>query len=268
MPRKKNRLTEELITAPFWVSLVLAALSYLFFSSILPRIAINNPILQGIASSGGNFAPLAAIFFVFLAVVSFARGLRIKTQFKRQKSVDTLNDLGWKEFEDITGEYFRRRGYSVEENLRPGADGGVDLRLRKNGQLILVQCKRWKKQKVKLQTVRELLGAITAEKAHSGILVTTSTFTSEAVTFARKHGIQLINGETLAAGIGKAQGTNKKPHARTAPPPMTPASAAPAPSCPRCGSPMLVRTAKQGQNAGKDFWGCRSFPRCRGTVNI
>lgn len=41
----------------------------------------------------------------------------------------------------------------------------------------------------------------------------------------------------------------------------------PEPSCPDCGSSMVMRTAKQGRNAGSQFWGCSTFPRCRGTVD-
>ena len=40
------------------------------------------------------------------------------------------------------------------------------------------------------------------------------------------------------------------------------------PVCPRCGKPMVVRTAKQGRNAGKDFLGCSDYPNCRYTKNI
>ena len=35
-------------------------------------------------------------------------------------------------------------------------------------------------------------------------------------------------------------------------------------ACPRCGSPMKLRTAKQGKHAGNQFWGCSTFPKCRG----
>ena len=34
-------------------------------------------------------------------------------------------------------------------------------------------------------------------------------------------------------------------------------------SCPRCGSMLVLRTAKKGTNAGKQFWGCSAFPKCR-----
>jgi four helix bundle suffix protein len=38
-----------------------------------------------------------------------------------------------------------------------------------------------------------------------------------------------------------------------------------APACPLCGKPMRERTARQGPNAGKPFWGCSGYPGCRGT---
>lgn len=37
------------------------------------------------------------------------------------------------------------------------------------------------------------------------------------------------------------------------------------PSCPNCGKPMLLRTARKGQKAGQPFWGCTGFPECKGT---
>jgi hypothetical protein len=36
-------------------------------------------------------------------------------------------------------------------------------------------------------------------------------------------------------------------------------------SCAKCGSPMRLRTAKKGTNAGAKFWGCSAFPKCRHT---
>lgn len=33
--------------------------------------------------------------------------------------------------------------------------------------------------------------------------------------------------------------------------------------CPRCGRKMVLRTARQGRSAGKQFWGCEGFPGCR-----
>ncbi len=35
------------------------------------------------------------------------------------------------------------------------------------------------------------------------------------------------------------------------------------PICPKCGIPMVVRTATRGDNRGKQFYGCANYPQCR-----
>ena len=39
-------------------------------------------------------------------------------------------------------------------------------------------------------------------------------------------------------------------------------------SCPKCDAPMVRRVARRGKNAGKEFWGCSTFPKCRSIVPI
>jgi restriction system protein len=38
------------------------------------------------------------------------------------------------------------------------------------------------------------------------------------------------------------------------------------PNCPKCGKPMVLRTAQKGKNAGRQFWGCSGYPDCKGVV--
>jgi len=40
------------------------------------------------------------------------------------------------------------------------------------------------------------------------------------------------------------------------------------PACPKCNGSMVKRVSKNGKNAGQEFWGCESFPKCRGVVSI
>jgi restriction system protein len=37
------------------------------------------------------------------------------------------------------------------------------------------------------------------------------------------------------------------------------------PPCPVCGGSMVLRTAQKGSKAGSRFWGCSSYPACKGT---
>jgi four helix bundle suffix protein len=40
------------------------------------------------------------------------------------------------------------------------------------------------------------------------------------------------------------------------------------PSCPHCGKPMVLRTARTGKNAGSQFWGCSDYPDCNSVLNL
>ena len=40
------------------------------------------------------------------------------------------------------------------------------------------------------------------------------------------------------------------------------------PFCPKCGSKMVLRTARKGKYSGKNFWGCSKYPNCNGILNI
>ena len=40
------------------------------------------------------------------------------------------------------------------------------------------------------------------------------------------------------------------------------------PPCPQCGKPMVLRTAKSGRHAGRQFWGCSAYPDCKGVVEL
>lgn len=39
-------------------------------------------------------------------------------------------------------------------------------------------------------------------------------------------------------------------------------------TCPLCGSPLVLRTAKKGKNVGQNFYGCSSFPKCKYIKNV
>jgi len=38
--------------------------------------------------------------------------------------------------------------------------------------------------------------------------------------------------------------------------------------CPKCGSPMVRRVAKQGANKGQEFLGCGRYPHCKGVITL
>ncbi len=198
---------------------------------------------------------------------------------ERQKGIETIRQLSWRQFEQLLAAAYRRQGYAVDDTGR-GADGGIDLILHRQGQRTIVQAKHWRSWKVGVGVVRELLGVRVSEGADDAILVTSGRATPQAERFARDNGIQLIDGTALVPLIGTVQG-RRAAEAPTAGPlssasPSATAAASvggnrepdSAPACPNCGEPMAQRIARHGRHKGNAFWGCTRFPTCRGVQPI
>jgi Restriction endonuclease len=266
MARRRQSVFDTLLVLPWWVAVGVGLFGYAAIAFLLPLIW-TGPLL---ASAAKGFAPIGLFWLGLCAVAASGSALRsffISRKFDRQRGLDDVRSLSWRQFESIVGEAFRRRGYSVVENAVDVADGGIDLELRKDGERFVVQCKQWKQQTVGVKPVRELAGVIASTQAAGGFFVASGRYTEEARRFASSVSIELIDGEALAEMI---QGLQKaEPHllqtsggfrATT-----TWSNGTDVPKCPSCGSEMVGRTAKRGANAGSQFWGCSQYPRCRGT---
>jgi restriction system protein len=247
MPKRKGSVVEDLILAPWWISLVLATVVYLVLSN---------------AKAAAPLAPFISFVLICIAGLSAVRAWANRRMLEQQTGIDSLRALPWKQFEDLLGEAYRRRGYNVMETLRGGADGGVDLVLSRHGGTTLVQCKRWKGKPVPVQTVRELFGVMTDHGANAAKLVATTTFTSEAVNFARGKPIELVSAGALLQLIRSVQTSEKMV--------LGPENAGSleAPNCPKCASTMVLRESRRGANTGQSFWGCSRYPACRGTREV
>jgi len=189
--------------------------------------------------------------------------------------------MSWREFELLVGEAFRLQGYRVSEQGGAGPDGGIDLVLSKGSEKYLVQCKQWKAFKVSVTVVRELYGVMAAKGAAGGFVVTSGRFTDDATAFASGRNIKLIDGPLLHGLISQVKHARNAEHGalprtpgaapQTLSPTHNPASLAMQgsnPSCPSCGSTMAKRKARRGANVGGEFWGCVTYPACKGTQSI
>lgn len=208
----------------------------------------------------------ASIFDWFLTGLgSLARSILIARKFDRQGDIEAIRRLSWQQLEMIVGDAFRRRGYSVVEN--GGADGGIDLVLRKGDEEFLVQCKQWKAASVGVRPIREFLGVMTSRSAAGGFFLSSGKYTREARDFAVQTGIELLDGPALEQMVKEAQnpGPYLEPTIRQRRSTTRWPDAPVAPACPDCGSEMVERTSKRGSGAGSKFWGCKTWPRCRGT---
>jgi len=300
--RRKSSTFEDLMAVlmllPRKISLVLIVPAYFGFHwlSKLPPPQIHDVRELG-ASIGPTYARILGLYLQYIAPFMLALAAFANVIHKRrraallaqteQRGVDApLLAMNWRQFERLVAAYFEREGYEVR--MTPdGADGGVDVVLKRGGETFLVQCKQWRATKVGVSVVRELFGVMAARGATGAFVVSIGPYTRDAQAFTEGRNIKLIDAHQLlktppAAANAAPVATTTQPQPRVAPhAPTAAAGTAPAPSmaatqtatqipvatpastCPRCGSALVQRVAKQGPNAGRAFLGCSTYPACR-----
>jgi restriction system protein len=261
MARKRSSAIEDLMDIssklPWQGGVGLALVTYIFMHILAGFPVSNGTGVNVWAIFAGIFQYLIPFVLLVGAFVSFIlrkRQSELHGRVVADPSADALEKMSWREFEGLTAETFRREGYRVVERGGDGPDGGVDLELYMGADKYLVQCKQWRVMKVGVATVRELYGVMTAERAVGGFVVASGSFTNDAESFAEGRAIRLVDARKFRAMIGGVAADKSA---------MVETTNA-VPTCPKCGSDMVRRTAKSGNNAGNQFWGCSQYPGCRG----
>jgi restriction system protein len=251
-------LMEIVAMLPWWGALLMAILSYVALRAIAYQVqgSVFGAMLGILLGFAQYIVPIVCV--AAAAVSAFRANVRTKlfNDVAESTAADRLNSMSWQQFELVVGEGFRRQGYAVGEPGGGGPDGGIDLVARKDGEKFLVQCKQWRALKVGVSVVRELYGAMAADGASGGFVVTSGRFTDEAKAFASGRNIELLDGPLLNLLIHDVASVGEAP---------APALPSAVPCCPVCAKSMVERTAKRGGSVGAAFWGCVQYPECRGT---
>ncbi|MCF6207559.1 MAG: restriction endonuclease [Sulfurovum sp.] len=146
------------------------------------------------------------ILFLFLLLLLFRvwrffAASSSRRYLKRFKSIKRLKKLDWDAFEHLCRLLFEEEGWRVTENEKKGADGGVDLWMKRRGTKAIVQCKKYEDARVTIKVIREMYGLMYEYNTDEAFVVTTSEFTKECYRFAEDKAITLINGEMLLKRI-------------------------------------------------------------------
>jgi restriction system protein len=177
-------------------------------------------------------------------------------------SSEVFKAIEWRRFEAVCEALFAQAGFETRTQSH-GPDGGVDVWLHsKNaqGSVSVVQCKHWQSKPVGVKEVREFFGVMSSHQLKRGTYATTSTFTPDALAFAKSNGIHLLDGAGLLTLI--AQRTPEQQQALLA---VAYEGDYARPTCASCGIKMVDRTPSKG---GSAFWGCVNFPRCRSRMGM
>jgi restriction system protein len=196
-----------------WKPLVLAAALYSGIGLVLPL---------SVHASRSTLVALNAAGVLLGFVVILAWSLSILQASTRRHLVDWTTDLrllSSSEFEWLVGELMRREGWQVTETGCEGKpDGNIDLRVARDGQTQLVQCKRWQSWAVGVNEVRKLGGTLMREglPGGSGTLVTLSEFSDQAVAEAGQIGLELVDGRALSRRLEAVRRAELCPSCETA----------------------------------------------------
>lgn len=131
-----------------------------------------------------------------------------------------FEDLSPTEFEKSIAFLYQLQGYHTTVCGGAG-DQGVDVEARKDGELLVIQCKRFTKTNiVGSPAIQILFAATTANQANKGVIVTTSRFTKQAQQYAQNKPIELIDGSKLDRlakyyGVGPYWGASETFQARS-----------------------------------------------------
>ena len=124
---------------------------------------------------------------------------------------ELMYSLSPRDFEKLVAELFRREGYNVGLTSIT-RDGGKDLLVSSSSiigdQLYLVECKRYSpERRVGVSVVREIYGTVCQSEATAGIIITTSLFTKDALSFHNpiKWRVALKDYENLSRWLRRLQ---------------------------------------------------------------
>jgi hypothetical protein len=126
------------------------------------------------------------------------------------RHIDSLASMPWDDFERLMARHYAARGYRVEHS-GTGAntssrkfDGGIDLKLFRDNEYIVVQCKRESVLQVTHNVVHQLIGVMHTQHATRAVVVNTGEFSDAALAAAAEFPqVELIDGVQLRSMLAQ-----------------------------------------------------------------
>ena len=297
--RKGENLLELMIAAPWWISALLATVSYVVLRWIAPAMLGRDTIGKILIPLFIQFSAWIALFFVVTSVFAGLRELlahrkavahqgrykiepvvglrgdvsspssRSAIPFARHSSLgtkpltwslDLLRELEWKRFEEVGAELFRELGFRAEMLAR-GPDGGVDVRLYADGGDVPVAIVQCKSWKARQVGIKALREFL-GVMTHERIKEGIFLAAFDFTQEATQFGN--ANGIDVVDGkrfMGMVESLTGEAQQKLLR--IATEGDYKTPSCPSCAVKLVRRSSSRG-----NFWGCANFPRCTFKLNI
>lgn len=116
------------------------------------------------------------------------------------------------EFEDYIADLLQKVGFEKIQQTPYRNDGGKDIICYYKDNKYYVECKHYGiNNKISRPLMQKLFAAMTEDNVAKGIFITTSSFSTEAIEYGKKHHIRTIDGDELAHIISTYQPQKEYP---------------------------------------------------------
>ena len=205
--KKSLTFIEFVAQIPWWVSVSLSTVFYVFLKFALPALQSQSSLVSVVDMSlGPALAPVVALAFLSPLGFTLFRSGRRKKLHALKEEITALQALSSTQFTDLAAEAYRQKGYTVMEGGIFQDDPAVDIVLRRGANLYLVQCRYWQNSKLRKREVKNLFTLMHARQASGAFLLTTGIFTSEARHYAVDRPITLVDGIELVGLLSGGRG--------------------------------------------------------------
>ena len=99
MARKDESVLNLLGRLPWWVSVIVAGTAYFLLKYLIPAIPIETPIIKAFSGAASAVAPLVCLVLLIPAIISAINSFRRRHLLEKQKDIESLRSLSWREFE-------------------------------------------------------------------------------------------------------------------------------------------------------------------------
>jgi restriction system protein len=113
------------------------------------------------------------------------------SRFARFGGLSWLDESNWRDFETLFVAFHQLRGYSIGKLTGP--EGRVWV-LSGEGGKVLARCQPWHTRASDAQSVRDLHQMQLKEKAGCSVLISSGVYTGEALAYAERKPITLVDG--------------------------------------------------------------------------
>lgn len=163
-------------------------------------------VIGGLSYLGWHHFNSPFLYFTYLSLLLVILILkRLRVQWRRFRilhfSIRKIDCMSGIEFETYLSLQLQRMGFEVS-TTKASSDYGADLILQRKAYRIAVQAKRYQ-GKIGVKAVQEVIGSMAYYKAEKGLVITNSTYTTNAQKLADANDVILWDRDVLVRLIAR-----------------------------------------------------------------